>query len=252
MVVTSIMGKRVTRTSRLSYYRTPVTYESLVLIASTLAHGSVKDTALTTPMVSLLNHLHASASPGRVTDGAVFNLAKKRSDLPFALDVLTVEHKTRFVFYLNVVPSHRADGGGFSIGLAPSWDMSERHLIAGSGVSLVDVEKTPVHFTTNMPSRSFAPEYAAPHVLAAASMPAYTKRSLIITGEHGDHSTDTDGFVPDGFTKVPWSSAAWSNPVAIPGIDLNDDLNPDVSASLCAHLCVVGDDERVVRVSDFR
>lgn len=246
------MGKRVTRTSRLSYYRTPVTHESLALIAPALRYRPVKSTDLISPLVSLLNHVSESASPGRVTDGSVFDIAKKRGDAPFVIDVLTVEHKSRFVFYLNAVPTHRADGGGFSIGLAPLWDMSERRLIAGSGVSLVDVEKTPIHFTTNMPSRSFAPEYAAPHVLAAASMPAYTKRSLIITGEHGDHSTDTDGFVPDGFTQVPWSSAAWANPVAIPGIDLNDDLNPDVSASLCAHLTVVGDDERVVRVADFR
>ena len=246
------MGKRVTRTSRLSYYRTPVTYESLVLIASTLNNGSVKSTALTAPMVSLLNHLHASASPGRVTDGAVFNLAKKRSDLPFVLDVLTVEHKTRFVFYLNLVPTHRADGGGFGAGLTPTWDMHTRRIVAGSGVSLVDVEKTPVHFTTNMPSRSFAPQYAAPHVLAAASMPVHTKRSLIITGEHGEHTTDTDGFVPDGFTQVPWSSDAWSKPVAIPGFDINDDINPDVVSSVCSHINVVGDDERVVRMADYR
>lgn len=247
-----VMGKRVTRTSRLSYYRTPVTHKSLGLIASTLRYRPVKSASLTSPLMSLLDHIGESASPGRVPDGSVFDIAKKRGDAPFVIDVLTVEHKNRFVFYLNAAPTHRADGGGFNIGLAPSWDMGERRLVAGSGVSLVDVERTPVHFTTNMPSRSFAPEYAAPHVLGAASMPAYTKRSLIITGEHGEESYDTDGFVPDGFTQVPWSSDAWSKAVAVPGIDLNDDLNPNVSASLCAHLCVVGDDERVVIVSDFR
>ena len=245
------MGKRVTRTSRLSYYRTPVTYESLVLIASTLNNGSVKSTALTAPMVSLLNHLHASASPGRVTDGAVFNLAKKRSDLPFVLDVLTVEHKTRFVFYLNLVPTHRADGGGYGSGLGPGHAM-QRMIVAGSGVAMVDAHGTPAHFATNMPSRSSPPRYAAPHVLAAASMPIDTKRTLIITGDHGEHASDTNGFVPDGFTQVPWSSDAWSKPVAIPGFDINDDLNPDVVSSVCSHINVVGDDERVVRMADYR
>lgn len=245
------MGKRVTRTSRLSYYRTPVTYRSLALIAPTLARGAVKATALTTPMVSLLNYLHNSASPGRVTDGSVFNMAKDRGDVPFMLDVLTVEHRSRFVFYLNAMPTYRSDGGGYVAGLGTVHGMLRR-IIAGSGTSLVDADRTPVHFTTNMPSRSFPPQYAVPHVLAAASMPLSTKRTLIITGDLGPETSDTDGFVPDGFTKVPWESDAWSKSVAIPGLDINDDLNDDVVSSVCSHVTVVGDDERVVVVSDFR
>lgn len=245
------MGKRVTRTSHMSYYRTPITYESLALIAPTLRYGPVKDTALTTPMVSLLGHLHACASPGRVVDGGVFDIVEKRGDLPFILDVLTVEHRDRFVFYLNVMPTHRSTGGGYGAGLAPGRSM-QRRIVAGSGVVTADAYLTQIHFTTNIPGRSLPPQYAAPHVLAAASMPSDTKRSLIITGNYGSGTSDTDGFVPDGFTKVPWSSDAWSSPVAIPGLDINDDLNDTVVSSVCSHVDVVGDDERVVVVSDFR
>lgn len=245
------MGKRVTRASRLSYYRTPVTYESIALIAPTLRYGPVKDTALTTPMVPLLGHLHACASPGRVVDSSVFDIVKKRGDLPFILDVLTVEHRDRFVFYLNVMPTHRSDDGGYGAGLAPERGM-QRRIVAGSGVVTTDAYLTQVHSTTNIPGRSLTPQYAAPHVLAAASMPVGTKRSLIITGDYGPGTSDTDGFVPDGFTTVPWSSNAWSSTVAIPGLDINDDLNDTVVASVCSHVDVVGDDGRVVVVSDFR
>ena len=249
--MSSNMGKRVTRSSRLSYYRTPVTYESIALIAPTLRYGSVKDTALTTPMVSLLGHLHASASPGRVVDASVFDIVKKRGDLPFMLDVLTVEHRDRFVFYLNAMPTHRSADGGYGAGLAPERGM-QRRIVAGSGVVTTDAYLTQVHFTTNMPSRSSAPGYAAPHVLAGSSMPAYLERSIIITGDHGPGTSDTDGFVPDGFTKVPWDSDAWSKPVAVPGFDINDDLNDTVVSGVCSHVNVVGDDKRVVVVSDFR
>ena len=246
------MSRNVTRSSRLSYYRTAVPYSSLASITDALKHGPVKSDNLTEPAASLLRHLHENASPGRVPASSIFySVRPGENDAPFVLDVLTVEHKGRFVYYLNAMVTHRDARGGFSTGRATGWDM-ERRIVASSDVCLVDAEGTAVHCATNMSRRTNAPSYAFPHVLAATAMPVGTSRSLFITGDHESSTHDTSGFVPDGFTRVPWSGKQWRNTVAIPGRDLHDDMIDDVSFSLCSHARVTGADERVVIVSEFR
>lgn len=243
---------KTTRVSRLSYYRTPVPFAALRHIASALRYGSDKSVDLTPPAASLLRHLAVNASPGRVPSSGVFEIARPGLlGEPFVIDVLTVEHKDRFVYYLNATPTHRDKDGGFSVGARHGWDM-QRRVIAGSGVVAVDADRTPVHAVTNMPGRHRPPKYASPHVLAAASMPVVTNRSLVVTGEHADTTRDVDGFVPEGFTNVGWSAPDWQYPMAIPGLNLHDDVHPRIASSLCSHVEVTGDDPRVVRVSDFR
>lgn len=245
------MPRKVMRTSHLAYYRTLLPFEAIEHIAPVLRFGTAAHEHLTAPAASLLRHIHRSASPGRTVDSNALATKQQPDNSPFVLDVLTVEHKGRFVFYLNVLPAHKHADGGYSAGIFPGWNM-QRRIVAGTGASQIDAWGTKAHYVTNMPGRATYPTYDVPHVLAASSAPVGVNRSLIITGEHGTASSDTSGFVPEGFECVPWSAHDWSYPLAIPGIDFHDDMNPRVASSLCSHLCVQGDDPRVVRFHEFR
>lgn len=243
-------SRTVQRLSTVSYYRTPVSFDDVRNIGVALRHGVTG--GMSVPALSLFRHLHDQASPGRTPSDGPFQVNRTRaSDAPYVVDVLTVEHKHRMVYYLTVFPTHRSAVGGYSLGFAPGWG-NERRLVAGHGATVVDAYNTSAFYTTNMTGRSKSPRYSLPHVLAATSMPVNVMRALTVTGEYGGATSDVDGFVPDGFTKVAWDDAAWSYPVSIAGVDLDDDLNSNVVGSLCSHVVVAGGDERVVRVTDFR